>query len=129
MNHIAIVGLRFVGLPLALQFARSGAKVLGLDIDLKKNDAILEGRSYIKHVAGEFFYHDLYIPVIPMTREHAKYAGRKSEAEVTDGYDLIVLSTGHDEYKDHDFSGYGIPFVDTRNAIPEKNRPNKYWKA
>ena len=40
MKHIAIVGLGYVGLPLALQFARSGAKVLGLDIDSKKTDAL-----------------------------------------------------------------------------------------
>ena len=53
MSHIAIVGLGYVGLPLALQFARSGAKVLGLDIDPKKTVAILAGRSYIKHVAAE----------------------------------------------------------------------------
>lgn len=53
MNQIAIVGLGYVGLPLALQFARSGAKVLGLDIDSKKTDAILAGRSYIKHVSGD----------------------------------------------------------------------------
>ena len=58
MSHIAIVGLGYVGLPLALQFARSGAKVLGLDIDPKKTDAILAGRSYIKHVsAGEIATH------------------------------------------------------------------------
>ena len=31
--QIAIVGLGYVGLPLALQFARSGVKVLGLDVD------------------------------------------------------------------------------------------------
>ena len=53
MKHIAIVGLGYVGLPLALQFARSGAKVLGLDIDSKKTDAILGGQSYIKHVTAE----------------------------------------------------------------------------
>ena len=33
---IAIVGLGYVGLPLSLQFARSGVKVLGLDIDPAK---------------------------------------------------------------------------------------------
>lgn len=36
MNSIAIIGLGYVGLPLALQFARSGATVLGLDIDPAK---------------------------------------------------------------------------------------------
>jgi UDP-N-acetyl-D-glucosamine dehydrogenase len=50
-NHIAIVGLGYVGLPLSLQFARSGATVLGLDIDPAKVDALNAGRSYIKHIA------------------------------------------------------------------------------
>jgi UDP-N-acetyl-D-glucosamine dehydrogenase len=49
---IAIVGLGYVGLPLSLQFARSGVTVLGLDIDAAKADAINAGRSYIKHIAG-----------------------------------------------------------------------------
>ncbi|HEY8962160.1 MAG TPA: NAD(P)-binding domain-containing protein, partial [Luteolibacter sp.] len=52
MNHIAIVGLGYVGLPLSLQFARSGVRVLGLDIDDKKTTAINSGHSYIKHVAA-----------------------------------------------------------------------------
>src|ERR1700704_3306265 len=50
---IAIVGLGYVGLPLSLQFARSGVNVLGLDIDPAKVDALNQGRSYIKHVSGE----------------------------------------------------------------------------
>ena len=49
---IAIVGLGYVGLPLALQFARSGAAVLGLDIDPNKVEALNSGRSYIKHITG-----------------------------------------------------------------------------
>ena len=47
---IAIIGLGYVGLPLCLQFARSGVRVLGLDIDAKKVRALNAGRSYIKHV-------------------------------------------------------------------------------
>jgi UDP-N-acetyl-D-glucosamine dehydrogenase len=50
---IAIVGLGYVGLPLSLQFARSGVNVLGLDIDPDKVDALNEGRSYIKHIPAE----------------------------------------------------------------------------
>jgi UDP-N-acetyl-D-glucosamine dehydrogenase len=50
---IAIVGLGYVGLPLSLQFARSGVNVLGLDIDQGKIDAITAGRGYIKHISGE----------------------------------------------------------------------------
>src|SRR5438477_8126642 len=48
---ICIVGLGYVGLPLAIQFARSGAAVTRLDIDQNKVDQINHGRSYIKHIA------------------------------------------------------------------------------
>src|SRR5437867_4194490 len=47
---IAIIGLGYVGLPLCLQFARSGLHVLGLDIDKAKVKAINEGKSYIEHI-------------------------------------------------------------------------------
>jgi len=47
---IAIVGLGYVGLPLSLQFARSGVDVLGLDIDPLKVSEINQGRSYIGHI-------------------------------------------------------------------------------
>ncbi len=50
---IAIVGMGYVGLPLALQFARSGVEVVGLDIDAVKVDALCEGRSYIRHIPSE----------------------------------------------------------------------------
>jgi len=53
MKTIAIVGLGYVGLPLALQFSRSGSKVWGLDIDAKKVDALKHGRSYIKHISNQ----------------------------------------------------------------------------
>jgi UDP-N-acetyl-D-glucosamine dehydrogenase len=52
-TKIAVVGLGYVGLPLSLQFARSGVPVLGLDIDSEKVNALNEGRSYIKHVPTE----------------------------------------------------------------------------
>jgi UDP-N-acetyl-D-glucosamine dehydrogenase len=49
---IAIVGLGYVGLPLCLQFARSGVQVVGLDIDSAKVQAINGGKSYIAHIDG-----------------------------------------------------------------------------
>lgn len=51
--HIAVVGLGYVGLPLALQFARSGVRVLGLDIDPLKVEALNAGRSYIHHIPAQ----------------------------------------------------------------------------
>jgi UDP-N-acetyl-D-glucosamine dehydrogenase len=52
MPKIAIVGLGYVGLPLSLQFAKSGASVLGFDVDQAKADALNRGESYIKHIAA-----------------------------------------------------------------------------
>jgi len=49
---VGVVGLGYVGLPLAIQFAKSGARVLGLDIDPEKVSAINAGRSYIKHIGS-----------------------------------------------------------------------------
>ena len=49
---IAVVGLGYVGLPLAIQFARSCVTVVGLDIDAKKVQLLNDRQSYIKHIEG-----------------------------------------------------------------------------
>jgi UDP-N-acetyl-D-glucosamine dehydrogenase len=49
----AIVGMGYVGLPLSIQFARSGVEVIGLDVDPEKIEAIQNGRSYIHHIRDE----------------------------------------------------------------------------
>jgi len=50
---LSIIGLGYVGLPLGLQFAKSGCRVLGLDIDPGKVKEIEAGRSYIRHIPAE----------------------------------------------------------------------------
>jgi len=50
---IGIVGLGYVGLPLALVFSEAGFKVLGFDIQQKRVDAVNQGKSYIADVSGE----------------------------------------------------------------------------
>ncbi|HBY55521.1 MAG TPA: UDP-N-acetyl-D-glucosamine dehydrogenase [Coxiellaceae bacterium] len=50
---IGVVGLGYVGLPLALRYVEVGYKVLGLDIDKEKVDSIVNGKSYIKHISSE----------------------------------------------------------------------------
>src|SRR5882762_11752563 len=42
-----VIGLGYVGLPLALEFARAGFHVTGIDVDGAKIDAINGGRSYV----------------------------------------------------------------------------------
>jgi UDP-N-acetyl-D-glucosamine dehydrogenase len=47
---IGIIGLGYVGLPLALTFAEKGFKVIGFDIDENKIPILSKGKSYIKHI-------------------------------------------------------------------------------
>jgi UDP-N-acetyl-D-glucosamine dehydrogenase len=46
-----IIGLGYVGLPLALEFARAGLRTTGIDVDPEKVEHIRNGRSYIVDVA------------------------------------------------------------------------------
>jgi len=71
-------------------------------------------------------YHDPFVPVIPETREHPDLAGKMS-VSIEDAYDLILLSTDHEEYKSFDFREFQCPIVDSRNCIALK--PSKYYKA
>jgi len=50
---ICVVGLGYVGLPLAIQFAQSNITVVGLDTDEKKVELIRKGQTYIKHIPSE----------------------------------------------------------------------------
>ncbi len=49
---IGVVGLGYVGLPLVLAFGRAGFRLVGLDIDRRKVDALNAGQSYIRHIAA-----------------------------------------------------------------------------
>ena len=48
-----VIGLGYVGLPLALEFSRVGFRVVGIDLDEGKVQAIRDGRSYIVDVSDE----------------------------------------------------------------------------
>ncbi|HPB61614.1 MAG TPA: nucleotide sugar dehydrogenase [Rectinema sp.] len=50
---IGIIGLGYVGLPLAVAFARKGVKVLGFEKSAKKAQAVNEGRNYIADIADD----------------------------------------------------------------------------
>ncbi len=51
--RIAVVGLGYVGLPLAVEFAESGFCVIGMDVDAEKVRQINAGLSYIDDIANE----------------------------------------------------------------------------
>jgi UDP-N-acetyl-D-glucosamine dehydrogenase len=50
---VGVIGLGYVGLPLAVEFARAGLKVIGFDLDQPRVEQINNGRSYIPDVATE----------------------------------------------------------------------------
>ena len=51
---VGIIGLGYVGLPLALEFAHKGIKVIGFDLDVFKINKInKEKKSYIKHISSD----------------------------------------------------------------------------
>jgi UDP-N-acetyl-D-glucosamine dehydrogenase len=51
--HAGVLGLGYVGLPLALEMARAGFQVTGIDLVREKVDSINAGISYIPDVSGE----------------------------------------------------------------------------
>jgi len=51
--QIGIVGLGYVGLPLAMAFSEAGFKVLGFDVQQKRADWVNQGHSYIADVSAE----------------------------------------------------------------------------
>lgn len=102
---IAIIGLGYVGLPLSLQFARSGVSVLGLDVDQSKIDAIHAGKSYIKHIEGS----DILEHVEAGSFSADTDFSRISEVEAV----IICVPTPLNKYREPDLSYV----LDTGRAI------------
>src|SRR5438874_12508564 len=50
---IGVIGLGYVGLPLALRYVEAGFRVIGFDIDFAKVEALNGGTSFIKHIPDE----------------------------------------------------------------------------
>ncbi|MCS6882533.1 MAG: nucleotide sugar dehydrogenase [Oscillochloridaceae bacterium] len=51
--RIAVIGMGYVGLPLAVVFAEAGFRVVGVDVDRRKVEALNAGHSYIEDIPSE----------------------------------------------------------------------------
>jgi UDP-N-acetyl-D-glucosamine dehydrogenase len=51
--RVGVIGLGYVGLPLAVAFARRGFKVTGIEVHAKRAAALRKGRSYIEDVPSK----------------------------------------------------------------------------
>jgi UDP-N-acetyl-D-glucosamine dehydrogenase len=95
-SKISVVGLGYVGLPLSLQFARSGVSVLGLDLDCSKVEAINSGKSYLKHFSSESIAEQVNEGRFEATTD----SSRISDVEAI----LICVPTPLNEYREPDLS-------------------------
>jgi len=112
--------------------AIKGSKILVLGLAYKANvDDCRESPSFVlmeklEAKGAVVEYNDPFVSVIPNTREHGHFTGKQS-VEIDDTYDLILVSTNHNEYETFDFTNYTCPIVDSRNCIEQK--PKKYFHA
>jgi UDP-N-acetyl-D-glucosamine dehydrogenase len=110
---------RKAGVPL------SRASVLILGISYKKNiDDMRESPSLIllellEARGAHVEFCDPHIPVIPVTREHANLAHRRTfdwDSEMIARFDVVLIATDHDAFDYCDLVTYAKLIVDTRNA-------------
>jgi UDP-N-acetyl-D-glucosamine dehydrogenase len=120
--------LNAVGKPI------KGASILLLGLAYKADvDDDRESPSYVlieklEARGATVTYHDPYVPEIRVTREHKSLAGRRS-VSINHPCDLILISTAHSCFREHDFASCQAPVVDTRSLIPPDRRPRSYFQA
>jgi len=112
MNHVGIIGLGYVGLPLALRFSEAGSQVLGFDIDASKVQTLMAGRSYIRHI-GDAAVAEARGQGMSATADFARIA----EVDAI----LICVPTPLDRYREPDLSFV----VSTVEAIVPFLRPGQ----
>jgi UDP-N-acetyl-D-glucosamine dehydrogenase len=116
-----------------------GSRVLILGLAYKPNvDDDRESPSYVlmdllKQRGAEVAYHDPYVPVIRLTREHPHWAGTASVSwnrETVRGFDAVLLATNHQAVNYQELADWSSCIVDTRNAMANvKTEKNQVWKA
>lgn len=92
---VGIIGMGYVGLPLALRFNNVGFKVIGFDIDAEKVKTLLTGGSYIDHIKPDRIAAAIKSGFIP--------TADFSIANETDAL-LICVPTPLNKYREPDLS-------------------------
>jgi UDP-N-acetyl-D-glucosamine dehydrogenase len=93
---VGVVGMGYVGLPLALLFARKGYSVVGFDIDPGKVEKLQRGESYILHIPAQSIAEEVNARRLRATTDFA--AVREVDAL------LICVPTPLDEHREPDVS-------------------------
>ncbi|OMI12929.1 UDP-N-acetyl-D-glucosamine dehydrogenase [Bradyrhizobium brasilense] len=93
---VGIVGLGYVGLPLALTFVAQRFKVLGFDIDSEKVNSLNAGSSYIRHIASVDISNAVKSALFSATTEY----GRLREADAI----ILCVPTPLTRHREPDLS-------------------------
>ncbi len=93
---IGVIGLGYVGLPLIHAFVKAGFTTLGFDVDQRKVDSLLAGKSYIKHLDSKLIQDWLARKKFEPTSDMKRLA----EADAL----LICVPTPLSESRDPDLS-------------------------
>jgi UDP-N-acetyl-D-glucosamine dehydrogenase len=95
-GKVAILGLGYVGLPLAVAFAEAGIPVIGIDVDRHRVDALTSGESHVEDVRAERLRFLIATEMLRVTDDYSLIR----EAGAT----IICLPTPLDEHKEPDLS-------------------------
>jgi UDP-N-acetyl-D-glucosamine dehydrogenase len=71
---VGIIGLGYVGLPLALRFVEAGYHVVGFDIDQVKINILKSGKNYIKHIPSPLILNAIKKNLFEVTTDFSKAA-------------------------------------------------------
>ncbi len=93
---VGIIGLGYVGVPLARTFIKKGFRVIGFDVDQTKIDTLNEGRSYMRHISDEMIGEIIADGRFEATTD----LSRMAEPDAL----LICVPTPLNEYREPDLS-------------------------
>lgn len=83
---VAVIGLGYVGLPLALAFARAGFEVIGIDINEERVALLQQGVSYVEDISNESLRAVLRQPVLA---GHSAPAPARGGFRATTRFDVL----------------------------------------
>ena len=111
--RLGVIGLGYVGLPLAVEFARAGFSVVGYDVDKRKVAELMAGESYIPDVSSAHLAEVVKNGKFLATTDPAKLA----EVDIID----ICVPTPLRKTKDPDMT-YVVQAVEATAAVLRKGQ-------
>ena len=106
---VGVIGMGYVGLPLALAFAEGGYRVIGFDVDRSKVERLSRGESYIAHFEAERIAREVETGRLSATVDFARLA----EADAV----LVCVPTPLTAHREPDMSYVDATAEQIRDAL------------